>query len=114
VLLRRHPAGGLLDLAAEGDVMVLRCHWPVDLEDDEWIDIQNRYSMSSYVRAISNAMTTGNGEASGVAGGFLRFNSLSDGFHIDFSRPEIGWLAASLLLYVKRPIGELPGAPAVR
>jgi hypothetical protein len=94
--------------------MVLRCHWPVDLEDDEWVDIQNRYSMSSYVQAVSNAMATGNGEAPGVTGGFLRIKSLADGFNIEFSRPETGWFATSLQLHVKRPIGELPGTPAVR
>ena len=109
MLIDRHPAGGYFDLAMEGDVMVLRCHWPFDLTDNEWIDIQNRYAMSSYVRAVSNAMTTGNGEAPGVAGGFLRIKPLTDGFQIEFSSPQTGWFATSLQLHVKRPIGELLG-----
>jgi hypothetical protein len=77
------------------------------LADDEWIDIQNHYNLASYLQAVGDAISTGNGEAEGIGGGYLRFTSIVDGFAIEFSRPEDGWSAISLRLLVRRPIVEL-------
>lgn len=107
MLVDRHPAGGYFELATDGLQVALRCHWPVDLDDDEWVDIRNLYSLSSYVQAVRTAMRTGSGELPGIAGGFLRIRSLAAGFQIEFSRPQTGWCASSLQLYVRRPVGEL-------
>jgi hypothetical protein len=87
--------------------VALCCHWPFDLEDDQWIDIKNHFGISNYRLAVDKAMADGDGEASGIAGGFLRIRSLNDGFNIEFSRPQVGWSAASLQLHVRRPIGDL-------
>ncbi len=89
------------------DSVALRCHWPVDLEADEWIDIQNRFAIAGYLRAVDDAMSTGSGEAKGLTGGFLRITSTAGGFAIEFSRPEGGWSASSLRLHVRRPMAEL-------
>jgi hypothetical protein len=107
VLVDRHPAGGYLKLTIEGDSVVLCCHWPFDLEDDQWIDIKNRFCISNYLLAVDNAMAAGDGEARGIAGGFVRIRSLPDGFAIEFSRPQAGWSASSLQLHIRRPIREL-------
>jgi hypothetical protein len=107
VLVDSHPAGGYLKLAIENDLVVLCCHWPFDLEDDQWIDIKNRFHTSNYLLAVDNAMADGYGEAPGIAGGFLQIRSLGDVFDMEFSRPQTGWSASSLQLRVRRPIGEL-------
>ncbi len=113
MLVERHPAGGYLELMVLGDIVTLRCHWPADLEHDEWIDIQNDYSSVSYRRAVDDAVSTGSGEAKGVAGGLLKITSVSGGFAIEFSRPHDGWRATSLRLHVKRAISDLaPSAAA--
>ncbi len=107
MLIDRHPAGGYLELTSEGNFVVLRCLWPFDLEDDEWISIRNRYHLSSYLRAVDSAITKGAGKAQGVDGGFLEIVCLNDGLAIEFSRPQAGWSASSLQLHVRRPVGEL-------
>jgi hypothetical protein len=113
MLVERHPAGGYLELMVLGDIVTLRCHWPADLEHDEWIDIQNDYSSVSYLRAVDDAVSTGSGEAKGVAGGLLKITSMSGGFAIEISRPHDGWKATSLRLHVKRAISDLaPSAAA--
>jgi hypothetical protein len=107
VLVECHSAEGYLELVTADDSVVLRCHWPVDLEVDEWIDIQNRFAMAGYLRAVDDAMSTGSGEVKGVVGGFLRITSIVEGFAIEFSRPEGGWSASSLRLHVRRSFAEL-------
>ena len=107
MLVDRHPAGGYLKLTIESDLVVLCCHWPFDLEDDQWIDIRNCFRISQYLLAVDSAMADGKGEAPGIAGGFLRIGALHDGFALEFSRPQAGWSASSLQLHVRRPIGEL-------
>lgn len=112
VLVDHHPAGGYLRLTTDSDLVALSCHWPFDLEDDQWIDIKNLFRAPDYLLAVDNAMAAGYGEAPGIAGGFLRIRSLKDGFAIEFSRPQAGWSASSLRLQVRRPIGELLLQPA--
>jgi hypothetical protein len=109
VLVDRHPAGGYLKLTSESDLVALYCHWPFDLKFDQWIDINNHFRMTDYLLAVDNAMADGNGEAQGIAGGFLKIRSQDDGFVIAFSRPEAGWLSKSLELPVKRPVRDLVG-----
>jgi hypothetical protein len=109
VLVDSHPAGGFLELSFGDEYIVLNCHWPFDLEEDDWIDIQNTYYLSSYLHAVSNAMTNGNGQTHGIRGGSLHITNLDDGFAIEVSRPASGWPASSLELRVRRPIeGLLP------
>ena len=107
VLVDSHPAEGYLELAIEGDLVALYCHWPFDLEDDQWIDIKNRFQVSDYLLAVDHAMTYGYGEVPGIAGGFLKIGPMGDGFVIEFSRPQAGWSASSLQLRVWRPVSEL-------
>lgn len=107
MLVDRHPAGGFVELVFDGDFIVLRCRWPLDLSEDDWIDIHNRYHVSNYQRAVDNAMANGTGKAPGVDGGFLEIGSVKDGFTIEFSRPQTGWSAGSLQLHVRRPLDEL-------
>jgi hypothetical protein len=107
VLVDRHPAGGYFEFVFDGDFIVLRCRWPFDLSEDEWISIQNRYRVSSYQRAVDNAMANGTGKAQGVDGGFLEIASVNEGFTIEFSRPQTGWSASSLQLHVRRSLDEL-------
>lgn len=107
MLVQHHPAGGYLEFITIENTVMLRCHWPVDLADDEWIDIQNHYNLASYLRAINDAISTGNGETQGITGGYLRLTSITDGYAIEFSRPLDGWSALSLRLHVRRPITEL-------
>jgi len=102
-----HPAGGFLELIIIENTVALRCHWPVDLAADEWIDIQNNYSLGSYLRAIGDVISTGNGETRGISGGYLRLTSIEGGYAIEFSRPLDGWSAISLRLNIRRPITEL-------
>jgi hypothetical protein len=107
VLEERHPAEGFFELVTLNGFVDLRCHWPVDLQSDEWIDIQNQFAMADYLRAVDDAMSTGSGEAKGVTGGCLRIISTLEGFAIEFSRPEGGWSASSLRLQVRRSLAEL-------
>src|SRR5579863_8665893 len=94
MLAQSHPADGYVEFVANSDTVALRCHWPADLKADDWIDIQNHYSIVSYLQAVDDSMATGNGEAHGISGGYLRVTSSDDGgFTIEFSRPQDGWLA---------------------
>ena len=109
MLVDSHPAGGFVELAFGDECIVLNCHWPFDLDKEDWIEIQNTYHMSSYLRAVSNAMTNGSGQARGIWGGSLHITNLDDGFAIEVSRPACGWSASSLKLHIRRPIeGLLP------
>jgi hypothetical protein len=107
MLAQHHPAGGYFEFVAGNDVVALRCHWPVDLMADEWIDIQNDYHMLSYLQAVDDSMSTGNGETQGISGGYLKVSTIADGFIIEFSRPQDGWSASSLRLHIRRPITDL-------
>jgi hypothetical protein len=107
VLVQCHPAGGYFEFIIMSDTVALDCHWPVDLTADEWLDIQNNYSIASYLRAVDDAMSTGHGEARGITDGYLRISTIDEGFAIEFSRPQGGWSASSLRLLVRRPIAEL-------
>ena len=112
MLVDCHPAGGYLKLTNESDLVALSCHWPFDLDDDQWIDINNRFRITDYLLAVDNAMADGNGEAQGIVGGFLKIRSLDDGFVIAFSRPQAGWSASSLELRIRRPIRDLVLPPS--
>ena len=107
MLAHIHSADGFVEFVANNDVVVLRCHWPADLEADDWIDIQNHYPMLDYWQAVNDSMSTGNGEARGISGGYLRIISIADGFIIEFSRPQDGWSASALRLHIRRPISDL-------
>jgi hypothetical protein len=107
VLVDCHTTEGYLELNIEGDLVALCCHWPFDLEDDQWINIKNNFHVADYLLAVDSAMADGYGEAPGITGGFLRIKSLSYGFDIEFSRPQAGWSASSLQLRVGRPVREL-------
>jgi hypothetical protein len=106
-----HPAGGYFEFVIIGNSVALRCHWPVDLADDEWIDIENHYDVAGYLQAVDDAISTGDGKARGIDGGYLRITSVVDGFAIEFSRPQSGWSARSLRLRIGRPIAELLPRP---
>lgn len=109
MLVDSHPAGGYFELSFGDEYILLNCHWPFNPEEDDWIDIQNTYYIPAYLHAVSNAMTSGKGQAQGIRGGSLYITSLDDGFAIEMSRPASGWLASSLELRVRRPIeGLLP------
>lgn len=107
MLVDRHPAGGHVELVSGGGLVSLRCHWPFDAGNDEWIDIENTYHVPNYLRAVDDAMTSGSGLAHGITGGLIRVTSLDDGFFLEFSRPQSGWSASSLRLRVTRPVGDL-------
>ncbi|HEY7011477.1 MAG TPA: hypothetical protein VH480_01880 [Streptosporangiaceae bacterium] len=107
MLIDFHPAGGHCEIVGGSGLVVLRCHWPFDSDSDEWIDIENIYLATSYLRAVNDAMTSGSGLAHGIAGGLIRITALDDGFFLEFSRPQSGWSATSLRLHVKHPIGDL-------
>jgi hypothetical protein len=107
MLAQHHPSGGYFEFVANNDVVTLRCHWPADLKIDEWIHIQNHYHILNYLQAVDDSMSTGNGEAQGISGGYLRVISIAEGFIIEFSRPQNGWSASSLRLHVQRPISDL-------
>ncbi len=111
MLAQHHPAGGYFEFVASDDVVALRCHWPVDLNADEWVDIKNDYHIRSYLQAVDDSMSTGNGEAQGISGGYLRVSSIADGFILEFSRPQDGWSASSLRLHIQRPISDLLPRP---
>lgn len=113
MLVDRHPAGGHFEIVSGGGLVALRCHWPFDSDHDEWIDIENTYHAPNYLRAVDDAMTSGNGLAHGVTGGLMRVTSLDNGFFLEFSRPQSGWSASSLRLHVRRPIADLLPAAAV-
>ena len=102
-----HACIGYFELASEGGLIMLRCHWPFDLSEDAWIDIKNRYYVADYSRAILDAVNNGKGKAWGIAGGFLKVTSSGDEFAIDFSRPESGWFASSLQLPVRQSVDNL-------
>jgi len=107
MLLARHPAGGYLEFVSDSEFAALRCLWPFDLFEGEWITIQNRYHASGFRRAVDSAMSHDVGKAQGVGGGFLEIASVGDGYTINFSRPQTGWLARSLQLNIGRPLAEL-------
>lgn len=110
MLAKHHQADGYIEFVASSDVVELRCHWPADLKADDWIDIRNHYPILGYLQAVNDSMSTGNGEAQGISGGYLRVISVPDGFIIEFSRPEDGWSGSSLRLHIRQPISDLlPG-----
>jgi hypothetical protein len=107
MIAQLHPADGYFEFVAFEEVVALRCHWPLDLVTNEWVDIQNHYLIADYLQGVGDAISTGSGEVLGVSGGYLKILSTADGFVIEFSRPQDGWSASSLQLHVKRPISDL-------
>jgi len=100
---------GYFELAVKGNMVMLSCSWPFDLDVDEWIYIKNRYDAAGYAKAISDAAArnNGTGKVCGVNGGLLEITQINSGFLIEFSRAQSGWGASSLLLHIRRPVGEL-------
>lgn len=107
MLAHHHPSGGCVEFVASNGVVTLNCIWPADLKADEWIYIQNHYHIHDYLQAVEDSMSSGHGEAHGISGGHLRVLSTTDGFIIEFSRPQGGWSASSLRLHIRRPISDL-------
>ena len=107
MLVQSHPVDGYVEIVPDHDVVALRCHWPIDLKVDDWIDIENHYPMLSYLQAVDDSISTGHGEAQGVSGGYLRVTSIADGFIIELSRPQDGWSACALGLRIMRPISDV-------
>lgn len=104
-----YSLGGYFELAAEGDMIVLRCSWPPDSDANEWIYIKNRYHAADYSKAISDAAGRDKGTAKihDVNGDLLEITQINSGFLIEFSRAQTGWCTSSLQLYIRRPVGEL-------
>src|ERR1700759_4700709 len=98
---------GYFELAAEADLIMLRCSWPFDLDADEWIYIQNRYAAADYARAVDHAArsVTRTGRATGINGGLLEFTRLNSGFMLEFSRPQSGWAKCFPRFWLRRPGG---------
>jgi hypothetical protein len=103
----QHLVDGYLTLISNGNLVELRCHWPFDLEDDEWIDIENKYDTDDYMRAVEDALTKGKGKVVGIEDGFLEVTSSESGFILEFSGPQQGWSAKSLRLLIRRPLRDL-------
>jgi hypothetical protein len=118
VIVRRQAAGGYLELVIAADIVELRCHWLLDLVENEWFDMESHYYLADYLLAIDDALSAGHGKARGNGGCDLTLTSAADGFEIQLSRPEDGWPTRSLQLHIARPMAELmrgltvPGEPA--
>ena len=107
MIVQRHPTGGFVECRFMKEAVALHCHWPADLENNEWIDIANQFDVASYSQAVRDAISVGSGTTSGITGGHLTITAVGDGFAIDFSRPQDGWSATSLRIVVRRPLAEL-------
>jgi hypothetical protein len=107
MLTQDHPVEGYFEFVPGNDTVTLRCHWPADLNANDWIDIENHYHILNYLQAVNDSMSTGNGEARGISGGYMRVISIANGFILEFSRPQNGWAACSLRLNIRRPISDL-------
>ena len=107
MIIQRHPVDGYLDLVFEEDAVALYCHWPVDQKTREWIDIANLFDRAGYTQAVRDAVATGIGKARGITGGYLLITAIGDGCAVEFSRPQDGWAATSLRIFVRRPLADL-------
>ena len=102
-----HPTDGRLILTGQHGTVVLNCHWPFDLDSDDWIDIHNTFRAEDYARAIDNALLNGEGMVRGIDGGFLKVRRRGTFFTLEFSNTADGWAAKSLEVSIDRPLREL-------
>jgi hypothetical protein len=102
-----HPRDGRLTLAGQQGAVVLSCHWPFDLDSDDWIDIHNRFPVEDYARAVDSALLNGEGLVRGIDGGFLKVTRRGSFFTLEFSNTAEGWAAKSLEVSIDRPLREL-------
>jgi hypothetical protein len=79
VFTYKHQIDGIITLDRSGEEVQLRCHWPFDLESDEWIDISNRFPLAEYRQAIRDAASRGAGSVGGVNGGYLHIRKDDSG-----------------------------------
>jgi len=103
----RHPVDGYIKISVEDGLVIAVCHWPFDRETDEWINIKNSYPIIGYRRAVEDAENGTEGVVAGVRCGHLKVVPRIDGFMLELSNPEKGWLAKSLQLSVSRPLQDL-------
>jgi hypothetical protein len=103
----KHPVDGFIRLSVNSNIVWLKCHWPFDLESDDWINITNEFRVEDYVQAVRDASEKGVGEAPGLQGGSIEIAKTQDGFRLNFSNSYKGWQQKSLCVNVKRSLASL-------
>ncbi len=83
----QHPqrSEGNFVIELRRDEVVVRCHWPFDLETEEWIDITNSFARDDYAHWVDDLSRQDTARVNGVRGGFLEGTHLRDKVRLEVS-----------------------------
>ncbi|MEV5901409.1 hypothetical protein [Streptomyces sp. NPDC052127] len=81
-----HPIEGSVDIVSEKADVVIKAHWPFDLETDDWVDITGRFRREDLARIAVGAMTQAGPHTIELGQDFLTLECLGERFLFDLSR----------------------------
>ncbi len=58
-----HRVDGSVSFSRQGEYVTVTCHWPYDLDIDDWIDIRDTYLHKDYTGGVAQFLATGNRES---------------------------------------------------
>jgi len=67
----RHPVEGEISFSVNGEFVKIRCHWPFDLDTNEWIYVANDFDKQRYIAAVSDLAQRSSVKIPGVQYGEL-------------------------------------------
>lgn len=78
VLELQHDVRGFVRLSLRGEVVLVECRWPFDVEAGDWIEIRNEIPTRDYEAALAAFADTGTGHAGGQEHGFVELVELDE------------------------------------
>lgn len=81
-----HPIEGSVEVVSERTDVVIKAHWPFDLETDEWVDITSRFRHDDFDRVVAMVMTQAGPFSIELEQDHLTLERLEENFLFDLSR----------------------------
>lgn len=81
-----HPIEGSVDIVSERTDVVIKAHWPFDLETDDWVDITGRFRREDLDQIIAMVMAQSGPFAIELGQDHLTLERLGEQFLFDLSR----------------------------
>ncbi|MEU6450956.1 MULTISPECIES: hypothetical protein [unclassified Streptomyces] len=91
-----HPIEGSVDILTDEKDVVIKAHWPFDLQTDEWVDITGRFPHEDLTRLVNAAIANSGPHSIDSEHGHLTLERTGEKFSFDLSRS--GVLPQRLLL----------------
>lgn len=81
-----HSVEGFVRFSRRKDRVLVTCHWPFDLDTDEWIDIEGDYAASAYDHGVASFLTNGEAKIEGTYGHLALQDKDSSSFWLELAQ----------------------------